>query len=1259
FRNYPSIKYINVAPLVYAPVSLSTANHELEPIISVMDKYIAVGGIDKLYELYKAGKHEYAKYNFNISLTDAERTYLDSLAARGVKISLAAESDSYPVSFYDKAEKKFKGIAIDVLTEISKLTGIEFEIANDKDAPWAKILKMLKTGEASLITKLLITEERKEYFIWSDTPYFSSPYAFISKSDFPNLELHQKALATVGILIGSAYEEMYNTWFPNSTKIKLYDSTDDALDALEKDDIDLIFESEYTLLYQQNYREKSGYKINYAFPVSTDSYFGFNKNEKILCSIVNKAMLYINTDKISKDWTSRVYDYSTRYAKQITLYVSLFTVVLMAVLCVLLIVTRKNTKKRKTIAEQSNLLNTVNNMSAILLEPNIDKFEENLFHSMGLLVEAIGIDRMRIWKNHAADGELYCTMLYEWLGNAAPLHDNVSTGHIPYSQKLPGWEAILSHGKCINGLVRDMPPVEQAKLSSHGIISILVVPMFLHEQFWGYIGFDNCREERIFSETEEMILRSASRLITNVLLRQDMSQNLQSALEKAQDASRAKNDFLAKMSHEIRTPMNAIIGMAELALRVEEFDSAREHIRTLKQAGSNLLYIINEILDFSKIETGKLEIITEDYLFASLINDVINIIKMKIVDSRLRFTVNIDSGIPGSLIGDEIRIRQVLLNLLSNAVKYTKRGHVSFTVYGNMVDENTINLIMEVADSGRGIKQEDIKNLFGEYAQLDLEKNRNIEGTGLGLVITKNILKAMDGEISVSSEYGKGSVFTVMLPQKFNSRQATASVENPNEKSVIVYEHRNIYANSIAYNIENLGVSYTLILNNSELYEKMSNLEYAFVFISYALFMENKDAILRFRTKAKIVILTEFGEAILDKDLNVLVMPAHSISIADILNGVSDSFSYSESNELIIKFAAPEAKILIVDDIDTNLKVAEGLLLPYKMQIELCSNGLQAFEAVKRENYDIVFMDHMMPELDGIEATVAIRSLEGERFKTLPIIALTANVVSGMRETFMEKGLDDMLAKPIDVLKLDEILNRWVPKEKKQYVETVTYRPKEQTVTDNKNTALINKSEWLIPGVDTAKGLVMTGGTAEGYRQVLSIFRKDAQERLPLLQTAPETDTMPLFITQLHALKTASASIGAKEVSGLAAELEAAGKAGNIALIREKLPDFANRLAKVAEEIRLWEISAGEPAKPENLETQEQNLSTTLPFLVKLTVALGSQNVAEIDRILNELNHKSLNTKIKEALGQISDYVLLAEYDNALEIVDELIAAND
>ena len=502
----------------------------------------------------------------------------------------------------------------------------------------------------------------------------------------------------------------------------------------------------------------------------------------------------------------------------------------------------------------------------------------------------------------------------------------------------------------------------------------------------------------------------------------------------AEVASKAKSDFLAKMSHEIRTPMNAIIGMTELALRADNTEDAREHILTIKQSSANLLSIINDILDFSKIETGRLEILPVDYLFSSLVNDVINITRMKVIDSQIRFVVNIDSTMPNALIGDEIRIRQVLLNLLGNAVKYTEKGFVSFTAFGKVTGDNTLSLVMEVTDSGIGIMQEDLKNLFVEYAQFDPWKNRYVEGTGLGLAISHSIVLAMNGEISVRSEYGKGSTFTVSLPQQVRSQTPLASVNNPGEKKVIVYEHRESYATSILINIESLGVQCTHISSDKELYSKMEDSGYSYLFISFELYKKNKEAIIQFREKINIVVLTEFGETIPEKDLNILTMPVHSLSIANILNGKSGNFSYSENNELIVRFSAPEASILVVDDIITNLKVAKGLLLPYKMQVDLCKSGLMGIAAIKSNRYDIVFMDHKMPEMDGIETTQRIRAMGNEDpyYRNVPIIALTANAVSGIKEMFLENGFNDFLSKPIDTIILNAILEKWIPREKQK-----------------------------------------------------------------------------------------------------------------------------------------------------------------------------------------------------------------------------------
>jgi len=693
---------------------------------------------------------------------------------------------------------------------------------------------------------------------------------------------------------------------------------------------------------------------------------------------------------------------------------------------------------------------------------------------------------------------------------------------------------------------------------------------------------------------------------------------------KVESASNAKTDFLAKMSHEIRTPMNAITGMAELALRENLPDAAREHIITIKQAGANLLSIINDILDFSKIESGKMEILPSNYQFSSLVNDVVSIIRMRVVDSNLSFVVNIDCNVPNSLFGDETRIRQVLLNILSNAVKYTKKGFVSFSVSGE-INEDEVLLTIDVTDTGNGIKEEDLKKLFGEFVQIDLATNKGVEGTGLGLAITKRLVNAMGGDINVQSEYGEGSTFTITISQKICSPEPLASVEKPEEKSVIVYDDNDIYTDSIICTVDNLGVECERAENDEELREKLKTKNYAFLFVSHSLLENAKSIMQELGSKAQMVALTEFGEATADINLRTLAMPVHSISVANILNGVSDSFSYSANESIATRFTAQNARILIVDDIDTNLKVARGLMLPYKMQVDLLLSGAEAIEAVKANDYDIVFMDHMMPEMDGIEATKHIR----EMGKTeLPIIALTANAVSGVKEMFLSNGFNDFLSKPIDIVKMNAILGKWLPKEKQEKTET-------KTIDTNGS----KDAEVKIDGVDAKKGIAMAGGNIEIYMEVLATYRKDGIKKIDEIKECLETDNYNLYTTYVHALKSASASIGAFDLSEMAKALEAAGKQQDLAYIKQHNSEFLNTLKIILDNIGKV-LKKDEPKGPVDFEALKTGLN-------KLKEAIGLFDPDAIDEAANALQA----FKQVEGVEDILQKTLVGKYEDALAMI--------
>jgi signal transduction histidine kinase/response regulator RpfG family c-di-GMP phosphodiesterase len=604
----------------------------------------------------------------------------------------------------------------------------------------------------------------------------------------------------------------------------------------------------------------------------------------------------------------------------------------------------------------------------------------------------------------------------------------------------------------------------------------------------------------------------------------------------ATTASKSKSAFLARMSHEIRTPMNAIIGMSELVEREYGKPAGLEYILGIKQAGHNLLTIINDILDFSRIEAENPQLNPAPYEMASLLHDVLTIIKVRLADKPIRLITDIDANLPAAIIGDEARVRQVLLNLLSNAVKYTQEGFIKFSARGENSGPDGVKLTFAVEDSGIGIKQEDISHLFGDFVRVNEKSNSGIEGTGLGLAITRRLCRAMGGDVSVSSAYGKGSLFTATLMQ--------------NSAGDLPMGVRDILA------------------------------------------CENK------------------------------CLKAHSI-----------------------RFTAPQAKILIVDDIATNLQVVSGLLSPYAVEIHTCADGEKAVEMVKSNEYDLVLMDHMMPGMDGMEATAAIRALERSYVNKMPIIALTANAISGMREIFLQNGFNDYLSKPIEISELNEIMDRWIPRDKRQ-----------QASMEEKNTS--QAAGLVIEGMDTQKGLARSGGSVEAYRKVLESYCRDAAERLEILQAVPDGDNLNLFTIHFHALKSASASIGAQALSEELAFLEAAGKHGDLEAVIGRLDVCLKELAGLVERIyvTLESVRPHEGTSGTSCEQEEKSADILdKAALLHLKEALEAEKVGLADDIVKELTARPLDLAVKTQLSAISDHILIFEFKKASGIIDNLL----
>ncbi|MCL1854243.1 MAG: diguanylate cyclase [Clostridia bacterium] len=354
FSGFNHIRSQIFFPMIHSPVSMAAAKPELAPIISAVSKYIAAGGADHLYKLYKDGEFEYSKYQLSRSLTNEEKAYLDHWTKDGKTIKVAYEYDNYPVNFYNEEDGAFEGIALDVLREIGKLTGMRFEPAVPKGATWADIYGKLNAGEIHMVAQLLFSEQRRDHFLWSAVPYAQSYYALMSKSDYPCQETYQVAQATVGVMKESGKRDLFFELFPNHQKIKEYETQYDCLDALENGEIDLLMASEYMLLTQINYREKSGFKININLSAPLQSAFGFHKDDAVLCSIIDKAQQYVNTSAIEMNWLGKHSDYSRRLAEERTRLLLLFLCIMFLVLAVIVFVLTKNTKLSKKLKELAN-----------------------------------------------------------------------------------------------------------------------------------------------------------------------------------------------------------------------------------------------------------------------------------------------------------------------------------------------------------------------------------------------------------------------------------------------------------------------------------------------------------------------------------------------------------------------------------------------------------------------------------------------------------------------------------------------------------------------------------------------------------------------------------------------------------------------------------------------------------------------------------------------------------------------------------------
>ena len=872
-------------------------------------------------------------------------------------------------------------------------------------------------------------------------------------------------------------------------------------------------------------------------------------------------------------------------------------------LCVFIIFAFLFFKNRNIAKRQCNLMRLVNDTAALLLESAPGDYYEAIAKSMEMIRGGAEIDHLYLWQNQRKeDGKLYyrqiCKLQHENLA------DDCGLPEFAYQENIPGWEETLLKGKTINGPVDTLPEINHIFLANDNIKSVLAVPMFMNDTFWGFASFDNCSKRRVYDESEENLLRSWGLLAASAIERGKTAVNMQhtltkleavisnykgiiwsidkdkmittfngkyakeigiepsmlvgkhideagkykdlfniaenagktlnqgaqectsdidgrifqsstspmydmegkligavgstddvtevvtlqrqlkTAVEVAVTASETKSRFLTNMSHEMRTPLNAIIGLSELELGASNLDAGSfVNVEKIYSAGMTLLGIINDLLDISKIEAGRFSLIPVVYDISSLINDTINLNIVRIGSKPVQLRLHVDGSLPARLEGDELRVRQIFTNFLSNAIKYTDEGFVDWSISCAREGER-IKVTSVISDTGRGISKEEQEKLFKDYYQADLKANYYVEGTGLGLSITKNLVKLMDGTITLESEYGSGSAFTVEFYQQAAGNEVIGD----------------------------------------EVAENLSQFRY--------------------------------------------------------------SAQRRSRNQKLIRADMSYASVLVVDDVPTNFDVAKGMLKPYKMHVDCVRSGKEAVNRIRDEkvHYNAIFMDHMMPGMNGIEATKIIREEIGTEYaKTIPIIALTANAIMGNDVMFLESGFQAFLAKPIDILRLDQVLNQIVrnrDKEREMRASSAQAPAAEEAV--QAKTGLFDSLS--IPDLDHAGGLARFEGDEEVYLQVLRSFAVHAPSFVQTAGTLHKTNDLDAYRIAVHSLKGSTRGIGAEKAGDMAEKLEAAARQNDTDYIETNTSRFVEVMEKLLDGINEFLKTINEDSGPEKPE---------------------------------------------------------------------------
>ena len=660
----------------------------------------------------------------------------------------------------------------------------------------------------------------------------------------------------------------------------------------------------------------------------------------------------------------------------------------------------------------------------------------------------------------------------------------------------------------------------------------------------------------------------------------------QHKIRELQNANAHANNFLANVSHEIRTPVNAVIGLAGIMEKEQLPKQTMDNISAIRNAGHRVAEQISDIMDFTEIDMKRLAVSSERYMISSIVNDLLTQMQFT-EDYGLDLVIDLAVNVPQELIGDASKIKKILWHLIINGFKFTKSGGVYVKITCKK-REYGVNLVLEVADTGIGMNETEIEHVYDKFYQSDSGRSRTAGGLGLGIPIVNGFARSMDGFMHIESTPGQGTLVRVSIPQKVADLSPCISIDNKDKICAAGFlgfqttedpRIKQFYMEMIDHFVTGLGVSFHRVISVDELKRLAASGNMTHIFVGTGEYLDNRAYIEQLADTTYVILVEDKDfSGTPGKHIALLRKPFSGMQIANFL---SCSHGEPEENEKS-RMTCPDVRVLVVDDDPMNLLVARGIFESYDMQVTIANSGQESIDICRTKDFDVIFMDHMMPGMDGVEAMKKLRSDADKKQKSLCIAALTANASSAAKEMFLSEGFDAFLPKPIELMELERVLKHILPRNLIRFqTEEIIKTPEtaaQETKPDDPYHAL---REF---GVNIESGYQYCMNDDAFYRNILAEYAKDRSEKIKQLTGFYEAENWKEYAIRVHSIKSTSKMIGADALSETARTLEFAAKETNTEIIRRHHQTFLTEYARLLELITSLLGMEGSSDEPEALE---------------------------------------------------------------------------